>query len=317
MNKSKTIVAALFTMLLWGSLFPMVKLGFSAYQVTSTADILLFAGIRFVICGAVICIFALIKDKGSYRPVGHSLIPILLSGVFGIILHYGFTYLGLDLTGSSETALIKQVGVLFYVCFSFLFIKQDKPTVQKTVASIAGFLGIIVLNISSEGFSFCAGDLFILCASFCTVFSNVISKKVFEKISPVTATGISQLFGGIILLTVGALMGGSVHFSLSADLWIISYICAASTVSYCIWFGVVKDGELSKLFIIKFAEPIFACIFGALILGEEIWKIQYLISFLLISGGIWLSNTNGKLKANSGEAQCSLTATPLGSGRRS
>ena len=63
------------------------------------------------------------------------------------------------------------------------------------------------------------------------------------------------------------------------------------TVSYCVWCGTVKSGELSKLFIIKFAEPIFACIFGALILGENIWQIQYLIAFLLISGGILLSNT--------------------------
>ena len=67
MNKNKTVWLALLTMLLWGSLFPMVKLGFSAYEVNSTADILLFAGIRFVICGGVICLFAAIKEKESYQ----------------------------------------------------------------------------------------------------------------------------------------------------------------------------------------------------------------------------------------------------------
>ena len=277
-------------MLLWGSLFPMVKLGFSVYAVESTADILLFAGIRFVICGVVICLFASIKDKASYRPVKASLIPILLSGVFAIILHYGFTYLGLELTDSSKTALIKQVGALFYVCFSFLFIKEDTPTVKKIVAAAVGFLGIIVLNINSEGFSFALGDLLILCASFCTVFSNVISKKVFVKVSPITSTGISQLFGGIVLLAVGFAMGGNVHFRWDCSLLIMAYICSASIVSYCIWFGIVKNGELSKLFIIKFAEPVFACIFSAVILGENILKWQYLISFALISTGILISN---------------------------
>jgi drug/metabolite transporter (DMT)-like permease len=284
-------------MLLWGSLFPMVKLGFLAYEVKGTADILLFAGIRFVICGAVICLFSAVKDKTSYRPVKRSLVPILLSGVFAIILHYGFTYLGLELTDSSKTALIKQVGALFYVCFSFLFIKEDKPTVKKIVAAAVGFLGIVVLNISSEGVSFSVGDLLILCASFCTVFSNVISKKVFVKVSPITSTGISQLFGGIVLLAVGFAMGGNVHFRWDCSLLIMVYICVASIVSYCIWFGIVKNGELSKLFIIKFAEPVFACIFGALILGEDIWKIQYLISFLLISGSIWFSNMKHKKKS--------------------
>ena len=140
MSKNKIVWFALLTMLLWGSLFPMVKLGFSTYGVDSTADILLFAGIRFVICGCAICAFTAIKDKDSYRPV-------------------------------------KQIGALFYVCFSFLFIKDDTPTVKKIVAGMMGFLGIIALNISSKGFSFSIGDFLILCASFCTVFSNVISKK--------------------------------------------------------------------------------------------------------------------------------------------
>ena len=281
-------------MLLWGSLFPMVKLGFSAYEVNSTADILLFAGIRFVICGGVISIFAAIRDKESYCPIKGSIFPILLSGIFAIVLHYGFTYLGLELTDSSKTALIKQVGALFYVCFSFLFIKEDTPTVKKIVAAVVGFLGIVVLNISPEGVSFSVGDLLILCASFCTVFSNVISKKVFVKVSPITSTGISQLFGGIVLLAVGLCMGGNVHFRWDSSLLIMAYICSASIVSYCVWFGIVKSGELSKLFIIKFAEPVFACIFGALILSEDIWKIQYLVAFLLISGSIWISNVKRK-----------------------
>ena len=283
-------------MLLWGSLFPMVKLGFLAYAVESTADILLFAGIRFVICGSAICVFSVIKDQADYRPIKHSIFPILLSGVFAIVLHYGFTYIGLELTDSSKTALIKQVGALFYVCFSFLFIKEDHPTVKKSLAAAVGFLGIITLNISSAGVSFSVGDLMILCASFCTVFSNVISKKVFEKVSTITFTGISQLFGGFILLVIGFFTGGRVHFAFNTELGIMAYICASSIVSYCIWFGIVKNGELSKLFIIKFAEPVFACIFGVLILGEDIWKIQYFIAFLLIGGGIWISNMNNNIK---------------------
>ena len=282
MSKNKTLWLALLTMLLWGSLFPTVKLGFSAFSVNNTADILLFAGIRFVICGAVICVFTAFKAPLSFVAAKKSVVWILLSGLFAIILHYGFTYVGLTMTDSSKTALIKQIGALFYVCFSFLFIR--------------GFLGIIALNINSDGFAFYAGDVLILCASFCTVFSNVISKKVFKKVSPITATGISQLFGGAILLTVGSVMGGSVHFGLNPSLLIMVYICAASTVSYCIWFGIVKSGELSKLFIIKFSEPVFACIFGAIILGENVWKIQYLIAFLLISGSIWLSSAKVKSK---------------------
>lgn len=283
-------------MLMWGSLFPMAKLGFSAYEVSGMADILLFAGIRFVICGAGICAFAALRDKGSYRAVKNAWFPVLLSGFVAIALHYAFYYGGLETTDSSKTALIKQVGALFYVCFSFLFIKKDRPTVWKIVGAMLGFVGIIALNVSAGSFTLAFGDVLILCASFCNVFSNVISKKVFDRVSPITATGVSQFFGGALLLVAGWIMGGNVHFTLDSSLWVMVYICAASIVSYCIWFEVLKSGELSRLFIIKFAEPVCACLFGALILHENIWRWQYLVAFLLISGGILLSNMKGTHK---------------------
>ncbi len=288
-SKNKPILYTLLVMLLWGSLFPMVKLGYGAYDISGTGDILFFAGVRFTVCGAVICLYSYLTDKDSYRTIKTSIVPVLLSGVFAIILHYSFTYLGLSMTDSSKTAILKQMGALFYVCFSFLFFKEDRLTVRKLIAVIVGFLGIIAINADGGSISFNLGDFLILMASFCTVFSNVISKKALAKVKPVTMTGVSQLFGGVVLLMVGAAMGGSMSFAVSKS-HIFLYICTASIISYCIWFSVVKKAELSKLFIIKFAEPVFACVFGAIILGENIWKVQYLEAFVLISLGIYIAN---------------------------
>ena len=119
MSKNKSILYALFVMLLWGTLFPVVKLGYSAYNIATTGDIIFFAGVRFTICGALICLYAFITDKTSFKDIKNALAPVLLSGLFAIILHYSFTYSALKLTDSSKTAILKQVGVLFYVCFSF------------------------------------------------------------------------------------------------------------------------------------------------------------------------------------------------------
>ena len=74
------------------------------------------------------------------------------------------------------------------------------------------------------------------------------------------------------------------------SLAVFSYICVASTVSYLLWNYILKTGDLSNLFIIKFAEPLFACIFGAFLLGENIFQWQYLIAFVLISAGIIFGN---------------------------
>ncbi|MBR5460547.1 MAG: DMT family transporter [Clostridia bacterium] len=290
MQKSKALILSLFVMLLWGTLFPTVKLSYSAFDISTTGDILFFAGMRFVVCGGVICLFSLITDKASFKPAKSSILPILLAGLFSIILHYACTYSALQLTDSSKTAILKQVGVLFYVCFSSLFFKDDKLSVKKLIGALLGFAGIIVINLNVDGVSFNIGDLLIIIASFCSVFSSIISKKVFVTVKPITATGISQLFGGIVLAIIGRAMGGSMTVTASLSSLLFVYICIASVVSYCIWFTVVKSGELSRLFIIKFAEPAFACIFGAMLLNENIFQWQYILSFLFIAGGIYISN---------------------------
>lgn len=290
-NGLRITLTPLLVMLLWGLLFPLVKLGYRVYGAESTGDILTFAGLRFTVCGAVICGGCFVKKRAQLAAARRVMPQILLSGLFAVILHYGFTYIGLKLTDSSKTAILKQVGVLFYICFSWLFIADDRVTLRKIAGAAAGFLGIAAANLSQSGISWHIGDVLIIAASFCTVISNVISKRLFAAADPICATGISQLFGGAALTAVGVMLGGSIH---AADgvfpILLFVGICAASTVSYCLWFVTVKRGSLSKLFIFKFAEPAFAGIFGALLLGEDVLSVRYLLCFLLICGGICISS---------------------------
>ena len=289
MNKGQKMMAkALLVMVLWGALFPLVKLGFRTYSVITTGDILLFAGIRFTVCGLLISGWTFARKRSALIQARQSVASVLLVGLFAIILHYSFTYLGLSITEGSKTAILKQLGALFYVCFSALFVKEDRLTAPKLVGVLLGFAGIVVINADSGGVHINVGDLLIIAASFCTVFSNVIGKKLFRTVDPIAATGLSQLFGGAVLLVVGVVLRGSVDMGHS--LWIMICICAASVISYCLWYGTVKQGELSKLFIIKFAEPVFAAVFGTVLLGENIWKWQYLAAFALITAGISVSN---------------------------
>ena len=298
MKKSKNLILALFVMLLWGSLFPMVKLGFSAFSAVSTGDILLFAGLRFVICGAVIALPMLSFRRERFAPLKNAWVLVLLSGLFAIVLHYACTYLGLSLTESGKTAIIKQVGALIYILASPLFFKSDKLTLFKVLGGILGFLGVIAINFSGGGIHFGIGDLLILLASVCTVAASVVSKHLFLKMDPIAATGIAQFFGGAVLLIIGLSMGGGLRIVSRSAIPILLYILFASVISYCLWYTILKSSSLSSLFIIKFAEPLFSCIFGALILGENIFDLRYLIAFLLIGGGITLAHARLPKKKN-------------------
>lgn len=288
----KTVLLALLVMALWGSLYPMSKIGYKVFGIsgTSVPDILMFAGLRFTLSGAVVCGIAFGKKAPLQKPLGKSMTSILFVGLFSIVLHYTCTYLALGVTDSSKTALIKQLGALVYVCFAFLFFKNEKYSTLKIIAALIGFSGIVAINFKPEGITFAAGDWLVIGASFCTVAANVISKRYATGNSSYWITGISQLSGGIVLLIAAVIMGaGLPPFTLRSTL-VFGYICTASVVAYTLWYAILEHHSLSQMLIIKFAEPIFACIFGAILLGENIFKIQYLLAFLLISAGILLAN---------------------------
>lgn len=289
---TRTLLLALLVMALWGSLFPFIKIGYSTLGIASTniPSILLFAGIRFTLCGGVsLGISAAKRDRISSNK-GKIIGNILLIGLFSIVLHYAFTYIGLSTTDSSKTALIKQVGALAYVCVAPLFFKDEHITWRKLVGALVGFLGILAINYTGAGISFSVGDVLILLASACTVVSSILTKRTVDKASSFAITGISQLSGGIILTVAAAVMGGASMTPTPLGIAVFAYICTASTVAYLLWNYVLRSGTLSKMFIIKFAEPLFACLFGALLLGENIFKLQYLLAFILISAGILLAS---------------------------
>lgn len=297
-SDAKTVFLALIVMALWGSLFPFVKIGYNAFAIDakSIPDILVFAGMRFVVSGLVVCIYSLMRKETLSAPKGKQIFHIFLAGLFSIVLHYAFTYIGISTTDSSKTAVIKQLGVLLYVCFAFLFFQDEKFNAFKIIGAVVGFGGIIAINYKPGGVAFSSGDMLIIGASVCSVVASIISKKCVAGNSPFWVTGISQLTGGAILLVAAFAMGGKMLTFTWQSAAAFAYICGASIGAYTLWYYILRNNSLSKMFIIKFAEPLFACLFGAILLGENIFKLQYLVAFLLISTGILLGNKNKEKK---------------------
>ncbi len=288
----KTLLTALLVMALWGSLFPLIKVGYGAFRIDSTdiPSIIVFAGLRFTLCGIILLAFRSVRAKRVELPAKSQLSYIIWGGFFAIILHYSFTYVALAIGEGSKSAIIKQVGFLFLSCFAFLFDKNDKFSVHKVIAGALGFCGIVATAMDGTGLHFAIGDLLLLLASVCSAVSTLVTKKATQKVSPVAFTGYTQLMGGVFLLIVGLSLGGSItYIDLPAILTLV-YICGASLVAYTLWNSLLKTGNISKLSVIKFTEPLFAVIFSGIILQENIFKLSYLAAFLLLIAALLIEN---------------------------
>ncbi|MBQ7292858.1 MAG: EamA family transporter, partial [Clostridia bacterium] len=81
-----------------------------------------------------------------------------------------------------------------------------------------------------------------------------------------------------------------------ASTGVFLYICAASIISYSLWNILLKSNSVSKLSIIKFTEPLFAVIFSGFILGEKIFRVSYLVAFVLLIAALIIEHKEKKIK---------------------
>lgn len=287
------ILKATLVMLLWGSLFPCIKLGYRMFAINSSnvASLLLFAGVRFILCGILLVCFCMLRKESMEVREGKDLQRLVIVSLFAVVLHYACTYTGLSMVESGKTALLKQLGALLFICFSFLFFKEDKFSIYKLTAAGIGLAGIVVLNLDGGSWqlSLGIGEILIIAASLCTVISNVSGKKLTRSMPPVVMTGYTQLAGGIFLTVLGVAGGGSFgQFSWNGVL-VFLYILIASSLGYGIWYSLLKTNDLSHLFIIKFLEPVFAAVFGVILLGEQ-FSLTYVIALVLTVAAIIVSH---------------------------
>ena len=85
-------------------------------------------------------------------------------------------------------------------------------------------------------------------------------------------------------------LGGRIAYIDIDAVLVFAYICLSSIIAYALWSILIKYNDVSKLSIIKFTEPLFAVILSGIFLGENIFKLNYLIALILIFAAILLVN---------------------------
>ncbi len=125
-NSYKVILKATLVMLLWGSLFPCIKLGYRYLAIDSghIPSLLLFAGVRFLLCGIILVGFCAARRERMRLSSKKDLLPLAVVALLAVVLHYVCTYAGLSMVKSGKTALLKWLGALLFICFSFLFSRR-------------------------------------------------------------------------------------------------------------------------------------------------------------------------------------------------
>ena len=211
-------------------------------------------------------------------------------------------YIGLAHTSGVKSSILIAVNVFFSIIVSTLVFRIERLTVQKAIGAVFGFVGIVVINFSAEGFgggfSF-NGEGFMILSSLAYSVSGVLIKKYSEKSDTVMLSGWQFLFGGAFMILFGFAAGGRIPQAGGVKgILMILYLAFISAAAYTVWGILLKYNSVSKISVIGLMNPVFGVILSAVFLGEaeEALSLKNLCALVLVCLGIVVVNSKFSLQ---------------------
>lgn len=288
---------ALVCTFLWGSASPCIKLGYLYFNIPAgeTWTQVLFAGTRFVLAGILTILIGSILSRQVLLPTKSSVASIMKLSVFQTILQYIFFYMGLAHNSGVKSSIINGSNTFLVILVTCFVFHQEKMDLRKILGCIIGFAGVIVvcmngqkidMNLSLMG----EGSLFLCALSY--AFSSCLMKNYSKKDNPVMLSGYQFIFGGIVMILLGYILGGRITTVSVKAILMLFYLACISAVAYSIWGVLLKHNPVSKVAIFGFTNPVFGVILSAWWLNEGSRElgINALIALLLVCVGICIVN---------------------------
>ena len=298
LTKTPVVCAlAILCCVLWGSATPSIKKGYELFAIASndTAAQILFAGMRFVLAGFLTILFGSIISRQVLVPKKGSIPSILKLALVQTVLQYVFFYIGHAHTSGVKAAIINGSNVFIAILFAVFLFKYEKMTLVKLIGCIAGFAGIVIINLSGSGFdtsvSF-AGEGAILISAAAYALSSGLIKKYSQSENPVVLSGYQFFTGGAVMCIAAFIAGGRVTGFTLASTMLLIYLALISAVAYTVWGILLKYNSVAKVTVFGFTNPIFGVILSAIFLGErgQAFGLQGIAALILVSFGIFIIN---------------------------
>jgi len=302
---TKTIVVwcgAIISCFLWGSAFPVIKLGYGAFKIESgeMATQILFAGVRFLCAGLLTILIGSLIQRRFILPQRRSWFRIFKLSLLQTVAQYVLFYIGLAHTTGVRASIVEGTNVFVAILVASLIFSQEGLSFQKMIGCIIGFAGVVLVNLSgggTEGGSFLSGDLLIVMSTVAYAFSSVLLKEYSRDEDPVVLSGYQFVMGGAVMIAVGWLMGGRLLNVTGQGMGYLIYLAFVSAGAYSLWGILMKHNPVSRVAVFGFMTPIFGVLTSLILLNEGAsLGFVHLISLILVCVGIFVVNSGSMSK---------------------
>ncbi len=232
------------------------------------------AAVRVAI--ATLCLLPLLWRRGLLPELARHHRPVLFVGLLNSGIPFAlYAYAVLSIpTGLS--AILNATVPLFGALVAWAWL-HDRPGASRGVGLALGFLGVALLAWNKASFTPTAGAtatgwavLACLAACVCYAVSASFTKRYLVGVPPMVLAAGSQL-GATLGLALPALWLWPDRMPSPAalgSLLAVGVLCTA--VAYILFFRLIANVGPARALTVTFVVPVFAVLYGTLLLGEEL-----------------------------------------------
>ncbi|MGH7777254.1 MAG: EamA family transporter [Candidatus Dormibacterales bacterium] len=269
--------------LFWGSTYLGIRV------VVESVPALSAGAARFLVAGAVMLVFALLRGGLRPMPSGREVAAAVGAGVLLIGGGNGGVMLAEQGMASGPTALLISVTPLFIALLAFAFLGQ-RPGARVWAGLLLGLAGLAVLvGIAGSTPVTPRGAAITLGAAAFWAAGSVWSSRARLPASPAASSGL-QMLGGAAVLALGALGRGEPwHLRLQEVGWrpaaaLLYLVVFGSLVGFSAYAWLLRRAPLSLVATYAYVNPVVAVILGAALLGEPLTGRELIGGAVVLAG---------------------------------
>lgn len=261
--------------LVWGSTYLAIKL------MVETIPPFLGAGLRFLVAGAILAAWLLVKNgPQSLRFIRFQVKPLVLTSLLLIVGGPGMTTAAEQYIPSNLAALIAASVPIWVLLWGFL--AGNRLNRGAWYAMLTGFLGVGLLVLprlvapwaGSSSDVIWLGVLLMLVAPLSYSLGSFLSSRLALPPGILATSAYQMLLGGAVLTGISALMGEldgpSVQVS-AVSAWSLVYlIVPGSVLAFTAYAWLLRHVPVHQAATFAYVNPLIAVALGWLILAEPL-----------------------------------------------
>ena len=273
---------------IWGTTFLVMRIGVMQFPP------FLFAAIRQIIAGSLLCGFLLIIKKENL-PSLTTLRIQAFRGFLMITCGNGLVSWAEVVVTSGLAAIICSTLPVMVILINLAINRNERTTPTIFLGSLIGLAGIVL--IFSEFISdfinphYQIGILLIFTATFTWGIGSILTKRSIQNSNPFLNAGLQMLFGGIFCLPFSFVFDDLQNIVWTNDvLFALSYLIIVGSISaFSMYVYTLSKLPITIASLYSYINPLVAVILGWLVLEEKL-NLKIGIAFLITVAGIYLVN---------------------------